>query len=110
MHYEIFKYLNWKDLLQIRELKLGGYQLTANKLLRSRIKNHLTRITPTIAYTAHNDCRNFWWLKLIIEQSERNYISLHGIYISNQKEFLDEVFRMISDVRNLSLSMNIIYL
>ena len=38
MHYETFKYLNCKDLLGIRSTNLGGYQLTSNILLRSRIK------------------------------------------------------------------------
>ena len=45
MHYEIFKFLNSKDLLEIRATKLGGYQLTSNLVLRSRIKNYLSKIS-----------------------------------------------------------------
>ena len=41
MHYEIFKYLNSEELLQIRRTKLGGYQLTSNRILRSRIQNFM---------------------------------------------------------------------
>ena len=44
MHYEIFKNLNFKELLNIRSLKLGGYQLTSNKILRERIKNYAINI------------------------------------------------------------------
>ena len=43
MHYEIFKYVNPIDLLNIRGVKQGGYELTSNKLLRSRICNYLGR-------------------------------------------------------------------
>ena len=44
MHYEIFKYLNSKELLQIRSTKLGGFQLVSNKILRSRIKNYFDKL------------------------------------------------------------------
>ena len=40
LHYEIFKCLNYVELLEIRCLKLGGYELTSNITLRSRIKNY----------------------------------------------------------------------
>ena len=44
MHYEIFQYLGPKALLQIRAMSTGGYQLTSNQLLRSRIKNYFPKL------------------------------------------------------------------
>ena len=46
MHYEIFKYLDAIDLLQIRSTNLGGYQLCSNTMLRSRIYNYLPEFKP----------------------------------------------------------------
>ena len=45
MSYEIFKYMNGENLLEIRATNLGGFQLTSNILLRSRIQNYL-QISP----------------------------------------------------------------
>ena len=44
MHYEVFKYLEAVDLLQIRSLNLGGFLLTSNPYLRPRIKNYFAHI------------------------------------------------------------------
>ena len=44
MHYEIFKFINSEELLEVRAINLGGYQLTSNPILRSRIKNYFDRI------------------------------------------------------------------
>ena len=44
MHYEIFKYLNALNLVNIRGTNLGGYQLTSNNILRSRIKNYFPHL------------------------------------------------------------------
>ena len=41
MHYEIYKFLDAHELLEIRSMSLGGYELTSNKVLRSRIRNYL---------------------------------------------------------------------
>ena len=40
MHYEIFKNLDCIDLLSLRGTSLGGYMLTSNNLLRTRIQNY----------------------------------------------------------------------
>ena len=44
IHYEMFKYLDYRDLLEVRRTKLGGFQLTSNKILRARIKNYLPEL------------------------------------------------------------------
>ena len=44
MHYEIFKFVSPIDLLGIRITNLGGYQLTSNPIMRSRITNYFTML------------------------------------------------------------------
>ena len=44
MHYIIFKYMAAKELLEIKLTNIGGYQLTSNQLLRSRIRNYFNKI------------------------------------------------------------------
>ena len=44
LHYEILKFNEWKDLLEIRSANLGGYQSTSNKILRGRIRNYIQKI------------------------------------------------------------------
>ena len=77
MHYEIFKYLNYKDLLQIRFSSLSGYQLTSNPLLRSRIKNYM-KIIPDLSrsYSLEENKRK---LGCMFEQTGNNKITLKGI-------------------------------
>ena len=41
MHYEIFEYLAQKDLLRLRGVNLGAFQLTTNPKLRSRYQKYI---------------------------------------------------------------------
>ena len=41
MHYEIFEYLAQKDLLIVRGVNLGAFQLTSNPKLRSRYQKYI---------------------------------------------------------------------
>ena len=41
MHYEIFEYLAQKDLLRVRGVNLGAFQLTSNPKLRSRYQKYI---------------------------------------------------------------------
>ena len=72
MHYEIFKYLDSRDLLEVRITKLGGFQLTSNKLLRSRITNYLD-IKPILHLNADH-AENIRNLRVFFEQIGQNKI------------------------------------
>ena len=73
MHYETLKYLNCKDLLEVRGVKLGGYQLTSNKLLRSRIKNYFTLDYIPIE---NNHKHNIKIMQLICQQAQAEAINV----------------------------------
>ena len=79
MHYEIFKFLNSKDLLEIRATKLGGYQLTSNLVLRSRIKNYLSKIS--LKYHAATILKN----DLIYEQTKQLSLDFFDSSIHNDE-------------------------
>ena len=76
MSYEIFKYINSQDLLEIRVLNLGGYQLISNPYLRSRIKNYL-KDKP---YTSFTDfVNNNERINLLFEQTNLQTLKLNCI-------------------------------
>ena len=76
MHYEIFKYLSWIDLLQIKATKLGGYQLISNKILRSRIKSYIKGI---INYPTLEEDESELFYRSLYDQSENNKLTIKGI-------------------------------
>ena len=86
MHYEIFKYLDSRDLLEVRITKLGGFQLTSNKLLRSRITNYLD-IKPILHLNADR-AENIHNLRVFFEQIGQNKIVFEEKFMHNT-EFLD---------------------
>ena len=75
LHYEIMKYLNFQELLSIRGLKLGGYQLTANTILRDRIKNYLTGFHFDLDKKEENDVL-LRKIELVIEQTGKQILDL----------------------------------
>ena len=91
MHYEIFKYLNSNELLEIRETTLGGYQLTSNKLLRSRINNYFT-ITNIYfrgnikekKYLDINLEEDVHRIHIIFEQTGRDKLRLEGMRLKDE--------------------------
>ena len=81
MHYEIFKYLDSRDLLEVRITKLGGFQLTSNKLLRSRITNYLD-IKPILHLNADR-AENIHNLRVFFEQIGQNKIVFEEKFTHN---------------------------
>ena len=78
MSYEIFKFQNSTDLLQIRALNLGGYQLISNPYLRARIKNYLKgKPFPTLTGLLYDIGRS----NLLFEQTNSHMLNLSNIYI-----------------------------
>ena len=82
MHYEIFKYLNVTDILQIRATNLGGYQLMSNRILRSRIKNYFKELPLDIKQPFQNDIYSS--ILLIFEQTGDYLLTLDGATITDR--------------------------
>ena len=77
MHYEIFKYVSSTDLLQIKLTTLGGYQLTSNRLLRSRIKNYTKpRIIKFIFPRNIHSEDTSYKLQILFERTELDKLAL----------------------------------
>ena len=70
MHYEIFKYIDSRDLVEIRGARMGGYQLTSNRQIRSNIGNYLVKIRPDFNNYPQSDSK--YLLELINEHSGGN--------------------------------------
>ena len=127
MHYEIFKNLNCRELLRIRALKLGGYQLTSNKILRSRIKNYFPKIDAcfsldpmTAKWKMHSKegnagifgkaglvARTVHKINLIFEQTgkyslsfKRNALDSKGI------AHISKLLKMIPQTRQITINSN----
>ena len=75
MHYEIFKFENSRDLIRVRAISLGGFQLTTNKLLRSRIGNYLEKLQFNMNECIHPDIE----IDLIFELAAK-YLSISLLY------------------------------
>ena len=103
MHYEIFKYLNARNLLEIRNLSLGGYQLVANRILRSRINNYFHHIKFTL-FTVHSQL-NVRHCNILFEQTGKNKISFEGQKFEhgNFEKFI-EILNTISEITEINFS------
>ena len=98
MHYELFKYLTNHELLEIRALKLGGYQLTSNETLRSRIKNYY----PAIKEINITNTR----INLIFEQTGKRVLSFEGMRINSEqiKDLVNQIVKSNLQIEGLNLS------
>ena len=129
MHYEIFKYINSDDMLEVRMTTLGGYQLTSNNILRSRIGNYFYDITPELNEDQFNiyeeyektkkekeedrkdRCKDAKLIKLIFEQTGRNCLNFEDLVIGNKGIIkLVRHFRFNSCLQELNLCNIIIYI
>ena len=87
MHYEIFKYATPIDLLQVRIIKLGGFQLISNTILRSRIKNYMSNIKPIFDLNLNEDL-NARRIRLLFQQTGSQRLNLNNMQIT-YKEIVD---------------------
>ena len=104
LHYEIFKFLNAEELLEIRGINLGGFQLTSNPLLRSRIKNYLIGLKYNILSTNKiNDIQN-----LFVQQGD-NRLSFEGIILYNKQiSKLNKMMKNTLQINELNLKLSMI--
>ena len=112
MHYEIFKYVNSRDLLEIRGSTLGGFQLSSNKLLRSRIKNYIDKVhakqMDNEIYDLNRDGNR---VKVIFEQSGGTILDFFAIQ-KNDFEYWMSVLPQNPQIRVIRVGKikNILYL
>ena len=108
MHYEIFKYMNGGELLEIRGTNLGGYQLTSTKLLRSRIKNYYIRNPKLMINTLINAGARR--IEAMYEQMEGCEINLSCMNIDWEKCIrVTQILRDIPKLKGINLCI-IIYI
>ena len=111
MHYETFKYLPSRDLLEIRSTNLGGYQLTSNKTLRPRIGNYLTKIRAMLRciYTKYGEDDS--QIKLLFEQTGAEILDFGGMRIGDKGvRNLAPLFKRNIGIREISLGQFCIYI
>ena len=103
MHYELFKYLNSMDLLEIRILKLGGYQLISNPILRSRITNYLHKLQVNII--PNNIQENVKRIKLIFQLMGKNKLIFREKSLNlemGEKDWVLNCFQIFQYIPELS--------
>ena len=106
MHYEIFKFMNSIDLLQIRGTKLGGYQLISNNLLRSRITNYFAHLKPILSNHENVEVSNKE-IGLVFEQLGKNKLDFGGLEIWKKwVENLIELIKLNPLIIELNLGMD----
>ena len=112
LHYEIMKYLNCREILEIRITKLGGFQLSSNKLLRSRIKNYFPQLKPNINY--HNNIEKYYSkLQTIFEQTGRESLNLNKMNINkNILKKWEPLIKLNPELKEINLGnyLDIVYI
>ena len=107
MHYEIFKYLDSHNLLEIRALKLGGYQLISNKTLRSRIKNYFKYIPFKLSEDLPISLK-IKGINLIFEQMGREKLIYEGVGLEmDEINKLSEILEFTPELKKLNLGIYI---
>ena len=87
MSYEIFKYVNSQDLLQIRASSLGGFQLISNTTLRARIKNYLKDKIIFLTDLFANKGK----ISLLFEQKREKVLSFTLLNAKDAKELAQNI-------------------
>ena len=106
VHYEIFKYLNYLDLLQIRAMKLGGFQLTSNRIMRSRIKNYFPKNSPK---KINIQSVNINIVELIFEQTGEDNLDISSIGENQVRAWLP-LLKSNLDIKGINLGNIYIYI
>ena len=101
--YEIFKYMNFQDLLQIRALTLGGFQLVSNTTLRARIKNYIKDKVIPLTDLFINKRK----ITALFEQKGENLLSFESYDCREINELIQNL-EYIPNLQSLNLS-NIVY-
>ena len=110
MHYEIFKFLNRKELLELRATNLGGFQLTSNKILRSRIRNYFHKLQPYMIeknkiYTSNLElCHRL--IELLFEQTGRKVLDFDEIGCKDEwinTDILTSIMKLHPDIEGINL-------
>ena len=107
MHHEILKNLGNIDLLRIRETNLGGYQLTSNPLLRSRVDNYFLYSNIIIEpeedhkfseQTVHN-------IETLFEQTGKEELVFTEGQMNDQKLVdFSKILRYIYELKGITIS------
>ena len=108
MHYEIFKYMNFRELLTVRGTNLSGYQLTSNKNMRSRIKNYFIRDTfypflylNTLIHQVTDYPKKFL---VMVQQMGKEELNLCSMNIHEQEcPKICEIFKCMPHLHSLNL-------
>ena len=89
MHYEVCKYLNNTDLLELRNTNRGGYQLASNPLLRSRIMNYFPITTHPFIYPKLTFDGLIYqrFVTVLFEQTGKMVLDLLGFHMGKYKVF-----------------------
>ena len=112
MHYEIFKYLNNVDLLAVRGTKLGGYQLTSNSLLRSRIQNYFYYLSPNLELRDSSGIfTNLNRIELIFGQTGNEKLDFGGMKIGAEGFIqLAKTLKLVHRIQELNLCKYGVYI
>ena len=116
MHYEIFKYVNYEDLVQIRVSRLGGYQLTSNRILRSRIKNYFGYLQADLKLGNLQDEKdleeNMKRVELIfLHTGNKNLLDFRRVKIkAHEMNELVKLFKLVPQIKGLSFRNIYIYI
>ena len=99
MHYEIFKYINSKDLIEIRVIKQGGYELISNQILRSRIGNYL----QNTHFNLSQNIKDIRMINLYCEQT-MGYLKIDGRIIE-----IDDIIQFMNILDQIRVIKGLIF-
>ena len=110
LQFEIFKYLDKYELLEIRAVNLGGYELASKPSLRSKIMNYFPKIRWIFSTEyADNICAQ--QINLIFEQIGKKELDLEGRSIENKDLFkISTMFILIPQTVELNISKFFYYI
>ena len=104
IHYEIFKYLDASELLEIKLTNIGGYQLTSNQLLRSRIRNYFNKIYFNLKESSDVKS-NTRKIQLIIEQTGILILEFENMKLKEKEIIMfSQILKNIPQVQGINLS------
>ena len=114
MHHEILQYLPPKELLIMRRICLGGYQLSSNPTLRKKYQNFYPlsskneEVKKLLNYDLISVKEKSIKLRIMFEQIDLSVMSLKGLRIAKfGMEILTELITIGHEINGLDLRNNI---
>ena len=105
-HYEVFKFLDEYELLELRMLNTGGFQLSSNQHIRGkRVQNYFEKFSLMFSEEI-NLLKYINYIEMMFVQIGGRYLGISEIYECESGIIqIVEIFKLFNNIHELNLGV-----